>query len=112
MGSSTPSKIEAAAIETISAVTNAADYKHLEPAGGPTPDWQLTLGGGSVACVEVTACVNQAETELFAAVHAKDGSPKEWPSDMLSYRWSVIVTDRDPDFNKRRRSLQQVATMP
>ena len=27
MGSSTPSKIEAAAIETISAVTNAADYR-------------------------------------------------------------------------------------
>ena len=108
MGNGTPTKIEKAAIETIRAVTNAASYKHLEPVGGPTPDWQLTLGDGSVAYVEVTACVDAPVQELFSMTRNDDGSAKPFGVGKLAYEWGVAIVDRDPAFNKNRSPLKKV----
>lgn len=107
MSSSTPTEPEKAAIETIHAVTHAASYKHLEPAGGPTPDWELTLGDGSVAYVEVTECVDAPVRELFGITH-KDGSAKRFGSGKLAYEWGVAIVDRDPAFNKEQSPLKNV----
>ena len=110
MGTVTLAEIEEAAVEAICKVEQVDDCERLVPDGRvATPDWRLTLGDGRVADVEVTTCPDQAEVELFAAVRTKDGSPKEWHSAKLSYRWVVMVDDRDPAFNKTRRPLKKVA---
>ena len=110
MGTVTLAEIEEAAVEAICKVEQVDDCERLVPDGRvATPDWRLTLGDGRVADVEVTTCPDQAEVELFAAARTKDGSPKEWHSAKLSYRWVVMVDDRDPAFNKNRRPLEKVA---
>ena len=109
MDTITPSKIEERAAEIIREVENVVDCKRLVPCSDPTPDWRMKLKDGRVADVEVTRCVDQPERELFAAAHTRDGLPKKWHSKKLSYSWFVMMDDRDPAFNKKRRPLKQAA---
>ncbi len=101
--------VEEAARDAICAVVDVECCERLLPGHVATPDWRMTLGDGRVADVEVTRCIDQATTELFAAAHTRDGSPKKRHNAKLSYQWVVTVADRDPAFNKKRRPLKQVA---
>jgi len=106
----TPTEIEQAAVDAISKVVSVSHSKRLDDgAPGKTPDWRLTFSDGRVADVEVTEATDEAERRLFGAVQTKEGSVKEWPCAKLSYRWMVMVDDRDPAFNKKRRPLEKVA---
>ena len=108
MEAATSAEIEEAAVEAISKVVPVSRCERLDDRRpGKTPDWRLTLGDGRVADVEVTRAVDQAEAGLLAAAHTKDGSPKEWCSERLSYRWTVMMRDCEPTLNRKRRPLKQ-----
>ena len=110
MGTGSPDRIEEAAVEAIGKVEQVDHCERLDDRQpGNTPDWRLTLSDGRVADVEVTRATDEAERGLFGAVRTKEGSVKEWPSAKLSYRWMVMVDDRDPAYNKTRRPLNKVA---
>ena len=49
---------------------------------------------------------DEAERSFFAALTDSDGSPRAWPDGRLSHRWPVLVLDRSPGDNKKRRPLE------
>ena len=111
METNTPTMAEEAARDAICAVVDVERCERLLPGHVATPDWRLTLNDGRIADMEVVRCIDRAATELFAAAHNKDGSPKEHRRKELSYRWCGAVADREPAYNKNRRSLNQVADL-
>ena len=107
---SASSDTEAAAADAICAVVDVTRRERLEPPGHiKTPDWRMTLADGRVAYVEVTRWTDGDTTAFFNAAHEKDDSLREWGSEKLSYRWTVMVFDCDPGFNKKRRPLGKLA---
>ena len=107
MGAS--SDTERAAADAVCAVVDVAHCERLEPRGHiKTPDWRMVLAEGRVADVEVTGCTDGDSAAFFSAAHEKDGTLKEWSNEKLSHRWTVMVLDRDPGYNKERRPLEKL----
>ena len=112
MSGNEPSETEKAALEALLGVVSVADHKRLVPSGKTrekTGDWRVWLADGRIADVEVTRWTDGATTAFFNAAHEKDDSLKEWSNEKLSHRWTVMVFDRDPGFNKKRRPLEKLA---
>ena len=103
-----PRADEQAARAAVRAVENVQRDK-FEPNGRDTaPDWRMWMTDGRVADVEVTRWTDGATTAFFDAVHGKDDSLREWSNEKLSHRWTVMVFDSDPGFNKKRRPLEKL----
>ena len=101
---------EQAAADAIGAVVDAAYFERLEPPGHmKTPDWRVTLACGRVADVEVTTYTDGDALSFSDALTNKDGSPKVFNDERLSYTWTVFVSDRNPGTNKRRRPAKELA---
>lgn len=106
---SASSDTERAAADAIRAVVEVTHSERLEPRGHvKTPDWRMVLADGRVADVEVTGCTDGDTAAFFAAFHERDGTLRSWEDERLSCMWDVVVIDRDPGFNKKRRPLKKL----
>ena len=104
-----PREDEQVAADAICAVVDVAHCERLEPRGHvKTPDWRMVLADGRVADVEVTGCTDGDTAAFFAAFHERDGTLRSWEDERLSWVWDVVVIDRDPGFNKKRRPLKKL----
>ena len=65
--------------------------------------WRVRMTDGRTADVEVTTNIDEPMASFFGALHERDGSPRVWPDERLSYRWAVLVVDGSPAANKARR---------
>ena len=93
----------AAAVEALSA------HPEFEPNGPSTaPDWRVQLSGRRTADVEVTSRPDGDMSSFFAALQKKDGTPKVWRDDQLSWDWNIMVVDHHPGYNKGRRRLKKL----
>ena len=98
---------EQAAADAISAVVELVEPPEFEPNGRDTaPDWRMRMSDDRVADVEVMWFTDEAERSFFGALTERDGSPRAWPDERLSHRWPVLVLDRSPGDNKKRRPLE------
>ena len=105
-----PSWAERNGLEAVRAVVDVTDHKRLEPSGKPgekAGDWRVRMADGRVADVEVTRWLDGHETAFFNAAFEKDDSKREWSNTKLSCRWTVGVSDNNPGFNRKRRSLEK-----
>ena len=101
MSGNEPDAVEKAGLEVVRGVVDVTDYERLVPSGnGGTPDWRVRVADGRVADVEVTTCTDRNERRLSAAMHAKDGTPQEWPDRRLAHRWTVFISDPGPRFSR------------
>ena len=110
MSGNEPSEVERAGLEVVRTVVGVTDHKRLEPSGEPgekTGDWRVWMADGHVADVEVTRCTDGHETAFFDAAFEKDDSKREWRNKKLSCRWTIGVSDSNPGFNRKRRSLKK-----
>ena len=102
MSGNEPDAVEEAALEVVCGVEDVTHYERLLPSSnGGTSDWRVWMADGRVADVEVTTCTDPNERELFAAMHTKDGTPKQWPDRRLAHRWKVFISYPSPRFSKR-----------
>ena len=109
-----PDEDEKDGLEAVHGVVDVTSYKRLVPSvekGAKTPDWRVWMADGRVADVEVTTCTDRDERELFAAMHARDGTPQEWPDRRLAHRWTVFVSDSSPRFSKRPSAKRLIAAL-
>lgn len=98
---------EQTAADAIRVVEDLVADPCYEPNGRDTaPDWRMPLSDGRVADVEVMWFTDEAERSFSAALTDRDGSPRVWPDERLSYRWRVMVLDRSPGDNRKRRPLK------
>ena len=114
MSGNEPSEAEKDGLEAVRGVLDVTDYERLESSGekgAKTPDWRVWTAGGRVADVEVTTCTDGDERSLFDAMHAKDGTPKEWTGRKLAHRWTVFVSDPGPRFSKRPSATVRMAAL-
>ena len=112
MSGNEPDAVEEAGLEVVCGVVDVTDYERLVPSGnGGTPDWRVWMADERVADVEVTTCTDRNERRLSAAMHAKDGTPQEWPDRRLAHRWTVFISDPGPRFNKRPSAKALIAAL-
>ena len=102
MSNTKSDEVEQAGLEAVCGVEPVTQYERLVPSGnGGTPDWRVWLVDGRIADLEVTTCTDGNERRLFAQMHARDGTPQEWPDRRLAFRWTVFVSDSGPRFSDR-----------
>ena len=112
MSDAEPSEAERDGLEAVRGVVDVTDCERLVPSGnGGTPDWRVWMADGRVADVEVTTCTDRNERRLSAAMHAKDGTPQEWPDRRLAHRWTVFISDPGPRFSKRPSAKVLIAAL-
>ena len=109
MSDKKPRMDEQLAADAIRVVVELLEPPEWEPNGRDTaPDWRMKLPDGRVADVEVMWFTDGAERSFSAALTDRDGSPRVWPDERLSYRWPVMVLDLSPGDNKKRRPVKSL----
>jgi len=93
--------VEHVARDAIDQILDPLRIERLHPDGqGGTGDWRATLTNGRVADIEVTSHTNPDGNNFWSQIHHKPGP--EWPDHRLAYKWTVLISDPEPEANKRR----------
>jgi hypothetical protein len=72
----------------------------------PNGEWRMMLRNGRVADIEATVRTDQYGNSFWSQIHDRPGP--EWPDSRLTYKWTVLVSDPEPEANKRRPVRQLV----
>ena len=94
--------VEQVARDTISAILDPLRVECIHPNG----EWRMMLRNGRVADIEATVRTDQYGNSFWAQIHDRPGP--EWPDNRLTRKWTVLVSDPEPEANKRRPVRQLV----
>lgn len=94
--------VERVARDTISAILDPLRVECIHPHG----EWRMRLRNGRVADIEATVSTDQEANRFWSQIHDRPGP--EWPDDRLTHKWTVLVSDPEPEANKQRPVRQLV----
>ncbi len=98
--------VEHVARDAIDLILDPLRIERLHPDGQGTGDWRATLTNGRVVDIEVTSHTNPDSNNFWSQIHHKPGP--QWPASSLAYKWTVLISDPEPEANKRRPVRQLV----
>ncbi|MDE0122659.1 MAG: hypothetical protein OXS33_13190 [bacterium] len=94
--------VEQVARDTISSILDPLCVDYIHPHG----EWRMMLRNGRVADIEATVRTDQYGNNFWSQIHDRPGP--EWLDDHLTHKWTVLVSDPEPEANRRRPVRQLV----
>ncbi|MDE0375820.1 MAG: hypothetical protein OXK16_07655 [bacterium] len=94
--------VERVARDTIASILVPLRIECIHPYG----EWRMMLGNGRVADIEATVRTDQYGNSFWSQIGDRPGP--EWLDDRLTYKWTVLVSDPEPEANRRRPVRQLV----